>query len=199
MNQSDIPAGTTSAPNPSGELERPGENTTIPNPAIPNAALQVAPAPEGGPERRAQLTRDIMLRTGISEALIERLVRRFYGQVREDPMLGPVFAARVTDWEAHIVTLCAFWSSVALMTGRYHGRPMPAHAGLPVSGAHFDRWLDLFEATACDICPPAAAAHVIERARRIADSLEMGIAVTRGEFHTPRHRDRGPLPGQASD
>jgi len=66
------------------------------------------------------------------------------------------------------------------MTGRYHGTPMVKHMPLPVDADHFDRWLDLFEATARQICPPQAAAHFIERARRIAASLELGIAGGQG-------------------
>jgi hemoglobin len=76
--------------------------------------------------------------------------------------------------------MCAFWSSVALMTGRYHGTPMAKHLPLPVDGDHFDRWLALFEQTAREICPGEAEAHFVERARRIAQSLELGIAGTRG-------------------
>jgi hypothetical protein len=37
--------------------------------------------------------------------------------------------------------MCAFWSSVTLMTGRYHGTPMARHAPLPIDADHFDRWL----------------------------------------------------------
>ena len=43
--------------------------------------------------------------------------RAFYGAARGDEVLGPLFE-RVDDWEAHIVRICAFWSSVTLMTGR---------------------------------------------------------------------------------
>jgi hypothetical protein len=78
-----------------------------------------------GPKRRELITADIVARTGITEAMIERLVRSFYDKVREDEMLGPVFDARITDWEPHLAQMCAFWSSVALMSGRYHGAPMP--------------------------------------------------------------------------
>lgn len=141
----------------------------------------------GGPERRARITADIMAKTGIDESMIERLVRLFYQRIQAEPVLGPIFAAGVTDWEHHIAKLCTFWSSVALMTGRYHGQPMRMHMNLPVNGAHFDRWLKLFEATAAEICPPAAAAYFIERARRIADSLELGIATAQGRIEAPRH------------
>lgn len=133
-----------------------------------------------GPARREQLTAEIMERTGINEAMIERLVRGFYAKVREDAVLGPVFESRIKDWEPHLAQMCAFWSSVALMTGRYHGAPMAKHLPLPVDGGHFDRWLALFEETAHEICPGEAEAHFVERARRIAQSLELGIAGSHG-------------------
>lgn len=141
----------------------------------------------GGPERRARITAEIMARTGIDEPMIEHLVRLFYQRIQAEPVLGPIFATRVADWEHHIEKLCAFWSSVALMTGRYHGQPMRMHMDLPVDRAHFDRWLALFERTAAEVCPPAAAEHFVERARRIADSLEMGIATAQGRLEAPRH------------
>jgi hemoglobin len=133
-----------------------------------------------GPARREQLTAEIMERTGIDEAVIERLVRGFYARVRADAVLGPIFEARIRDWEPHLAQMCAFWSSVALMTGRYHGTPMARHLPLPVDGGHFDRWLALFEETAREVCPGEAEAHFVERARRIAQSLELGIAGAHG-------------------
>jgi hemoglobin len=148
--------------------------------------MAIVEDPEGAAERRARITADLAARTGIDDAMIERLVRSFYGRVQADPLIGPVFAKRVHDWEAHITKLCAFWSSVALMTGRYHGQPMPLHMNLPIAAAHFDRWIALFEETAGELCPPRAAAHFIERARRIADSFELGMAARRGEIARPR-------------
>jgi hemoglobin len=133
-----------------------------------------------GPERREQISAEIVARTGITEAMIERLVRSFYDKVREDEMLGPVFDARIADWEPHLAQMCAFWSSVALMSGRYHGAPMPKHLPLPVDAAHFDRWLALFEETVGEVCPLTAQDHFLERARRIAASLELGIAGANG-------------------
>ncbi len=129
--------------------------------------------------RREEMTRAIQRATGLDEILIERLVRTFYEAARQDPVLGLAFAG-VTDWEAHIAKICAFWSSVALNTGRYHGRPLSAHLTLDVEKVHFDRWLALFEATAQALCLPAAVHHLMTRARRIAKSLELGIATDRG-------------------
>jgi hemoglobin len=129
-----------------------------------------------GERRRARMVADIMARTGIDEPMIEGVVRGFYAKVRQDPLIGPVFEARVKDWEPHLQKMCQFWSSVALMSGRYHGNPMIKHLPLPVEAAHFDRWLDLFRQTVGELCPPAAQTHFIERAERIAESLELGIA-----------------------
>jgi hemoglobin len=138
------------------------------------------PETESRSSRRAGIVDQIRAETGIDEAMIARLVDAFYDRVRVDPLIGPVFRERISDWGPHLAQMRLFWSSVALMSGVYHGRPMPKHLPLPVDARHFDRWLELFEATAAEVCPPAAAAHFIERARRIAESLELGIAGANG-------------------
>ena len=121
------------------------------------------------------------LAVGIDEAMIRTLVHAFYARVRRDDLLGPIFNGKIDDWDEHLEKLCHFWSSVTLMTGRYKGTPMQAHAALPdISGQHFDRWLSLFRTTARELCPPDAAELFIDRAERIAQSLETGIALYRG-------------------
>ncbi len=150
--------------------------------------------PPQGTAARDLIVADIEARTGIDEAMIERLVRAFYERARRDPLIGPVFESRVHDWDAHLARMCAFWSSVALMSGRYHGQPMAAHLPLPIDTPHFDRWLEIFAETAADLCPPAAAAHVLERAHRIADSLELGIAFRKGEVRSRRMRPASTRP-----
>lgn len=141
---------------------------------------------EAATARRNLLTQDAIERTGITEDMIGELVTRFYGRVREDALLGPVFA-RVQNWDEHLAKLMDFWSSVVLMSGRYQGSPMRAHMPLSLVGDHFDRWLDLFEQTAREVCPPAAAALFIDKARRIADSFEMASATLAGRIAAPRH------------
>jgi truncated hemoglobin YjbI len=140
---------------------------------------------------------DTAARTGINDAMIGTLVRTFYARVRLDPLIGPVFESKVTDWDEHIERLCSFWSSVALMSGRYQGQPMAAHLPLPIDTPHFDRWLEIFTATAREVCPPAAAAHFSDRAARIADSLELGIAAQKGEIRSKRARSAKPIPSAA--
>lgn len=118
-----------------------------------------------------------MQETAIDEMMIERLVYAFYGAARRDKLIGPIFEAKVSDWDRHLTRMCAFWSSVALMRGRYSGTPMQVHTPLPIDAAHFDRWLDLW----------GHAAHGVP-ARR-GGALHPAGGANRRE---PRPRCRGP-------
>lgn len=129
----------------------------------------------------------------VTEAEIARLVHTFYGRVRQDAMIGPVFEGHVADWDRHLANLCDFWSSVVLRTQRYDGRPLRPHFRLGLEPAHFDRWLDLFEATAREVLPPAALPVFVDRARRIADSFEMSVRGQAGAIVAPRHLKRPPV------
>ena len=141
---------------------------------IGDTSLQPSAPIPPDPERRAALSRAVTEATGLDRAALERFVRAFYGAARQDPLLGPAFAG-VADWEAHIAQITRFWCSVALMSGEYHGQPMQAHAHLALTQAHFARWLTLFERTARERLGPEGAGHMLDRARRIARSLEMGL------------------------
>lgn len=132
-------------------------------------------------ERRAAITRDIQMATGLNEVVLERLVRSFYARARRDAVIGHLFEG-VQDWDEHITRITNFWSSVALLTGRYHGQPLAAHSPLPLAPPHFARWLALFEQTASELCTQEGADYLMEKAQRIARSIEMGVAASRGEL-----------------
>ncbi|WP_336977092.1 group III truncated hemoglobin [Brevundimonas nasdae] len=136
--------------------------------------------PAGAAARREAAVQRLRDETGIDEAMIDALVEGFYARVRDDALIGPIFADRITDWAPHLAQMKLFWSSVALSTGVYQGRPMPKHLPLPIDARHFDRWLELFAETARTLCPSVAADHFVERARRIAESLELGVANASG-------------------
>lgn len=120
---------------------------------------------------------------GVTEEMIGKVVETFYARVRQDAVLGPIFNPRVHDWPEHLAKLKDFWSSVLLMTGRFKGQPMVVHAAIPEIGrAHFDHWLTLFGETVDEVCPPQAAALFREKAAMISESLQLGIAVSRGEL-----------------
>lgn len=110
---------------------------------------------------------------GIDEEMIGRVVDTFYGMVRADPVLGPVFSARIAPerWPAHLAVMRSFWASVLLLTGEYKGKPAPAHVAMPLAEHHYRRWLGCFAAALACHCPPMAAALFMDRAERIAFSF----------------------------
>jgi hemoglobin len=118
----------------------------------------------------------------IDEKFIDTLVRTFYARARQDPLLGPVFAARITDWEPHLRTIIDFWSGSLLKTGRYRGNPLALHVDLPIGDEHFTRWIALFTETAEELGGPEAAKVFGERARLIGESLKLGIAASKGAY-----------------
>lgn len=114
----------------------------------------------------------------LSDDLIRRVVHDFYSRVRSDPVLGGIFETRLNGrWDAHMRTMTDFWSSVVLQSGRYAGKPHIAHHGLDLDHSHFLHWLELFEETVSYSCEPDVAALFVDRARRIADSLEIGLNI----------------------
>lgn len=128
-------------------------------------------------ERREQIQKDAAAK-GIDETYISTLVETFYSRIRQDPELGPIFDRVIGGkWDAHLRRMKDFWASVALNAGRYSGKPVPAHKKLEgVTREHFTNWLALFEATLDDTAPsPEAVSHFMERAVRIAESLQLAM------------------------
>lgn len=116
---------------------------------------------------------------GIDEAFVARLVDTFYGRIRADALLGPIFASRITDWPLHLDRMKSFWRSILHNSGEFSGNPMAKHLALPGLGErHFTHWLELFYATLRQLeADPRATRLVGTRARMIADSLLTGIAL----------------------
>lgn len=129
---------------------------------------------------------------GVTEEMIHELVHAFYGKIRKDPALGPIFNRVIGEgWDPHLAKMCDFWSSVTLMSGRFHGSPMAAHARIEgLRPTHFARWLHLWRETTAEVCPPQAAALFVERAEMIAQSLQLGVAASRGELPPVRSAAR---------
>jgi hemoglobin len=146
--------------------------------------------PKPLPEARNLLRRPV--HPDITEELVRKLVYAFYDEIRADPTLGPIFDGVIGDrWDAHLEKMCDFWSSVALMSGRYKGKPMVAHLRLKeVRPEHFERWLGLFRHTAARVCPAEVAPFFIERAERIAESFQLGM------FFRPDDPASFPIPPQ---
>ena len=113
----------------------------------------------------------------VTEAQLTSLVDRFYGKVREDDVLGPVFGGAISDWPHHLAKMVDFWSSVMLTTGRYKGNPLMMHLKhvAKIRPDMFGRWLDLWRETAGEVLDEAGAVAVVAKAERIAESLQLGM------------------------
>ena len=113
----------------------------------------------------------------IAENALPGLLERFYGRVRRDAELGPVFEDAVSDWPRHLDKLADFWSSVMLHSRRYHGNPMALHLkhAQRIMPAMFERWLTLWKRTTDELLSPEAAAEMQLKAARIAESLQLGL------------------------
>lgn len=121
---------------------------------------------------------------------IALLVHAFYARVRADAVLGPIFEARIHDWDAHLVKLVDFWSSALRHTRRFTGAPMPRHAAMPgLSADLFRRWLGLFRDVAAIQPNRAMAQRAVMLAERIAQSLWLGYQLAHAPEALPQ-----PLP-----
>ncbi|ACK51438.1 globin family protein [Methylocella silvestris BL2] len=109
------------------------------------------------------------------EQAISACVADFYGQARNDALLGPVFNGAVADWDVHLKIVADFWSHALLKTERYKGFPFPVHTQLPLKPEHFPRWLELFEVSARKILPPEFAEAALARAQHMARSFMAGV------------------------
>jgi len=115
----------------------------------------------------------------LNEAGISTLITTFYARVREDESLGPVFARAIPEghWAEHLGHMNAFWSSVMLSSGRYHGKPVQMHAKHQdvLTLAMFTRWLELWTQTTHELFSPEQARLFVHKARQIATSLQFAL------------------------
>ncbi|MET3779455.1 truncated hemoglobin YjbI [Brevundimonas sp. 1080] len=64
--------------------------------------------PAGAAARREAAVQRLRDETGIDEAMIDALVEGFYARVRDDALIGPIFADRITDWAPHLAQMKLF-------------------------------------------------------------------------------------------
>jgi hemoglobin len=112
-----------------------------------------------------------------TEADVRLLVDNFYGAIREDPLLNPIFTdfARV-EWEHHLPKMYAFWGGIILNQPGYVGQPFVPHTRLPVAREHFTRWVELFRTTVDRLFTGEAA----DRAKNAASSIAHTFAMRMG-------------------
>jgi hemoglobin len=119
-----------------------------------------------------------MLQIGVDAAFIDKLVDTFYIRIQKHPRLGPVFDAKLSGrWPEHMEKMKRFWSSVALKSGAYGGKPLQAHLGVEgMAPDLFPEWLALFAVTLAEIAPSKEAENwFTATAERIASSMSLSL------------------------
>ncbi len=127
-----------------------------------------------------------LARFDISADEIDKVVGRFYAQVRTHTVLGPVFARHVTDWPEHEEKIAAFWRNAILRQKSYSGNPMQVHVTRPdVKAEHFPIWLDLFHQTLHRELSEIQARQWGMLADRIGEGFRSGIVSMRQPKDAP--------------
>ncbi len=117
-----------------------------------------------------------------SQEDLRQLINAFYGRVRADVLLGPVFAARIPagHWPAHLDTMTRFWTAALLaQAAGYRGNPGAKHLFLPIETAHFTRWLALFGQAVDELFAGEQATEIKLRARKMGELFQAKIAAAR--------------------
>ena len=99
----------------------------------------------------------------------------FYGQVKEDELLGELFNKVITNWDKHLRKIEVFWKNHLYEPGLYKGNPLLIHQKLhektPFTEEQFTRWLSLFEETANEFFEGKELKAIKRKARMIGGTL----------------------------
>lgn len=107
---------------------------------------------------------------------VKLLVDTFYGKVRGDELIGPIFNDKIQDrWPQHLAKMYTFWQTVLLGEHTYYGSPFPPHAQLPIEKIHFERWLNIFSQTLDELFTGEVAKEAIWRADKMATMFQYKI------------------------
>ena len=116
---------------------------------------------------------------GVTRALIHDVLHDFYGKVRQDAMLGPIFENAIGgNWDRHIEKVILFWTTATRLDTGYKARNfMPAHMRHASIGAEqLSRWLSLFQETLAERCTREASEVLVDIAERMAENIRVGLS-----------------------
>ena len=107
---------------------------------------------------------------------VKELVDAFYGKVREDEFIGPIFNDIIQDrWPEHLDKMYRFWQTVLLEEHTYSGRPFVPHLHMPIEKEHFTKWLELFFETVDALYVGQKAELAKWQGNRMAEMFQLKI------------------------
>lgn len=121
------------------------------------------------------LSPSLFTRIGGRPKLLE-LLKYFYADVRQHAEIGPIFAAHIRDWPAHIQKIADFWCGVTGGPSSYPGGMPMKHFPLGLEERHFAAWLGLWERQCRARLTSPEADDMIDVAQTIGRRLRTMIA-----------------------
>lgn len=119
---------------------------------------------------------------------VKLLVDTFYGNVRKDELLGPIFNDKIGDrWPEHLDKMYRFWQTLLLSEHTYHGSPFPPHIQLPINSEHFLVWLRIFDHTVNELFEGEKAEEAKYRGRKMADMFNYKLEYIRHSQGQPTY------------
>ncbi len=114
---------------------------------------------------------------------IHSLLTKFYEKAFADDVIGYIFHnAPGFDLEEHLPIIASFWESMLFATAGYKGNPMLKHIELnrhiPLKSEHFERWLQLWEATVNENFAGKIADEAVTKAKTIAFLMQKKIQIS---------------------
>lgn len=114
---------------------------------------------------------------------IQTLVHNFYGKIREDEMLGPIFNHHISEeqWPAHLSKLTDFWESNLFGVSKFRGSPTQKHSQVDkhmkhtMSQKHFGRWIQLWFETIDELFEGDRAERAKMLSRKMATGQFMAV------------------------
>jgi hemoglobin len=112
---------------------------------------------------------------------IDLLVRTFYGKIRKDEILGPIFNKIISDWESHLELLTDFWESQLFLKRSYSGNPVEVHQEVDnkmehtITPEHFGYWINLWFSTIDELFDGETAWIAKNRAQKMSTMLYLQI------------------------
>lgn len=112
---------------------------------------------------------------------VKLLVETFYGKIRKDNVLGPIFNGIISEWDSHLDLLTDFWETQLFLKRKYVGNPVLAHQEVDdqmnhsITPEHFGLWLNLWFATIDELFEGEKAWIAKNRAQKMSTMLFMQI------------------------
>ena len=115
---------------------------------------------------------------------IEQLVNTFYGRVREDDFIGPIFNSVVGDhWDTHLPKMYAFWGMSLFGEGGYRGNAVQKHVEIdksfPLETPHFDRWISMWKETVDSLYEGPVAEDAKKKASLMLQLIQIKVSAAR--------------------